>query len=82
MVTEVDPICALQAMEGFEVVTMEDAASKADIFVTATGNRDVITVDHMRDMKIMPSSVISAISIMKSVVEALNNMAWNEVASG
>ncbi|HCP18927.1 MAG TPA: adenosylhomocysteinase, partial [Alphaproteobacteria bacterium] len=52
MVTEIDPICALQAaMEGYEVVTMEEAAKKADIFVTATGNRDVITVDHMRDMK-------------------------------
>ena len=50
MVTEIDPICALQAsMEGYEVVTMEQAASKADIFVTATGNKDVITVDHMRD---------------------------------
>ena len=52
MVTEIDPICALQAaMEGFEVVTMEQAAPKADIFVTATGNRNVITIDHMRDMK-------------------------------
>ena len=52
MVTEIDPICALQAaMEGYEVVTMDEAASKADIFVTATGNKDVITLDHMRDMK-------------------------------
>ncbi|MEC8262058.1 MAG: adenosylhomocysteinase [Pseudomonadota bacterium] len=52
MVTEIDPICALQAaMEGYEVVTMEQAAPKADIFVTATGNKDVITMDHMRDMK-------------------------------
>src|ERR1043165_7975876 len=52
MVTEIDPICALQAaMEGFEVVTMEDAATRADIFVTATGCVDVITVDHMRAMK-------------------------------
>jgi len=52
IVTEVDPICALQAaMEGFEVVTMEGAAPRADIFVTATGNLDVITVDHMRAMK-------------------------------
>ena len=49
MVTEVDQICALQAaMEGYEVVTMEQAAPKADIFVTATGNRHVITIDHMR----------------------------------
>jgi adenosylhomocysteinase len=48
-VTEVDPICALQAaMEGYEVQTVEDVAGKADIFVTATGNKDVMTVDHMR----------------------------------
>ncbi|HTR83306.1 MAG TPA: adenosylhomocysteinase, partial [Reyranella sp.] len=54
IVTEVDPICALQAaMEGYEVVTMEEAATRADIFVTATGNADVITVDHMRAMKNM-----------------------------
>jgi adenosylhomocysteinase len=52
MVSEIDPICALQAaMEGYEVTTMEDAATRADIFVTATGNLDVITVDHMRKMK-------------------------------
>jgi adenosylhomocysteinase len=52
LVTEIDPICALQAMmEGFEVVTMEDAASKGDIFVTTTGCRDIITVDHMKAMK-------------------------------
>jgi adenosylhomocysteinase len=52
LVSEIDPICALQAaMEGYEVVTMEDAAPRADIFVTATGNKDVITVDHMRAMK-------------------------------
>jgi adenosylhomocysteinase len=52
LVTEIDPICALQAaMEGYEVVTMEDAAKRADIFVTATGNHDVITMDHMRVMK-------------------------------
>ncbi|MEM8784761.1 MAG: adenosylhomocysteinase, partial [Pseudomonadota bacterium] len=52
LVTEIDPICALQAaMEGYEVVTMDDAASRGDIFVTATGNIDVITLDHMRDMK-------------------------------
>jgi adenosylhomocysteinase len=52
LVTEVDPICALQAaMEGYEVVTMEEAARRADIFVTATGNADVITLDHMREMK-------------------------------
>jgi adenosylhomocysteinase len=52
LVSEVDPICALQAaMEGYEVTTMEDAAPRADIFVTATGNKDVITIDHMRAMK-------------------------------
>src|SRR3990167_7352350 len=52
LVTEIDPICALQAaMDGFEVVTMEEAAPRADIFVTATGNEAVLTVDHMRAMK-------------------------------
>jgi len=52
MVSEIDPICALQAaMDGYEVVTMEDACPQADIFVTTTGNKDIITVDHMRDMK-------------------------------
>ena len=52
LVTEVDPICALQAaMEGYEVCTMEEASKKADIFVAATGNKDIITVDHMRNMK-------------------------------
>ncbi|MCA1748220.1 MAG: adenosylhomocysteinase [Sphingomonadales bacterium] len=54
MVTEIDPICALQAaMDGFEVVTMEEAAPRADIFVTATGNKDVLTIEHMRAMKDM-----------------------------
>jgi adenosylhomocysteinase len=57
MVTEVDPICALQAaMEGFEVVTMEEAVKRADIFCTATGNADVITADHMKAMK--PMSIV------------------------
>ena len=52
LVTEVDPICALQAlMAGYEVTTMEEAAPSADIFVTATGNKDIITIDHMREMK-------------------------------
>ena len=52
MVTEIDPICALQAaMEGYEVTTMDDAAAIGDIFITATGNKDVITVEHMREMK-------------------------------
>ena len=50
MVSEIDPICALQAaMEGYQVVTMEDAAPSADIFVTATGNKDIITIEHMRE---------------------------------
>ncbi|HCY48630.1 MAG TPA: adenosylhomocysteinase, partial [Alphaproteobacteria bacterium] len=54
VVTEIDPICALQAaMEGYEVRTMEEVAGKGDIFVTATGNKDVITIDHMREMKDM-----------------------------
>ena len=54
LVTEVDPICALQAaMDGFEVVTLEDAAHRADIVVSATGNKDVITIDHMRQLKDM-----------------------------
>ncbi|MGO4841305.1 adenosylhomocysteinase, partial [Rhizobiaceae sp. 2RAB30] len=53
-VTEIDPICALQAaMDGFEVVTLEDAAPTADIVITTTGNKDVITLDHMRKMKDM-----------------------------
>ena len=52
MITEIDPICALQAaMDGFEVTTLDEVVGKADIFVSATGNRDVITADHMRRMK-------------------------------
>jgi adenosylhomocysteinase len=52
MVTEIDPICALQAaMEGYQVTTMDEAAPLGDIFVTATSNIDVITIDHMRHMK-------------------------------
>jgi adenosylhomocysteinase len=63
IVTEVDPICALQAaMEGYEVQTLEDVADKADIFVTATGNKDVITVEHMRRCATTPSSATSATS--------------------
>jgi adenosylhomocysteinase len=80
MVTEVDPICALQAaMEGYEVVTMEQAAPKADIFVTATGNRDVITVDHMRDMK--DRAIVCNIGHFDNEIQvsALNNMIWSEV---
>ncbi len=80
MVTEVDPICALQAaMEGYEVVTMDDAASKADIFVTATGNRDVITLDHMRDMK--NRAIVCNIGHFDNEiqVDALANMNWKEI---
>jgi adenosylhomocysteinase len=80
LVTEVDPICALQAaMEGYEVVTMEEAATRADIFVTATGNMDVITVDHMRAMKNM--AIVCNIGHFDSEIQiaALNNMKWTEI---
>ncbi len=80
MVTEIDPICALQAaMEGYEVVTMDEVASKADIFVTATGNKDVITVDHMRDMK--DRSIVCNIGHFDSEIQVagLNNMIWDEI---
>tara|TARA_B100001057_G_C22850521_1_gene950778 strand:- start:556 stop:1950 length:1395 start_codon:yes stop_codon:yes gene_type:complete len=80
MVTEVDPICALQAaMEGYEVVTMEQAAPKADIFVTATGNRDVITIDHMRDMK--DRAIVCNIGHFDNEIQVaeLKNMKWSEV---
>lgn len=80
LVTEVDPICALQAaMEGFEVVTMEEAATRADIFVTATGNMDVITLDHMRAMKNM--AIVCNIGHFDSEIQisSLNNMQWTEI---
>ena len=80
IVTEVDPICALQAaMEGYEVVTMEEAAPRADIFVTATGNADVITLDHMRAMKNM--AIVSNIGHFDSEIQigALQNMKWTEI---
>jgi adenosylhomocysteinase len=80
IVTEVDPICALQAsMEGYEVVTMEEAAKRADIFVTATGNKDVITVDHMRDMK--DRAIVCNIGHFDSEIQiaGLQNMKWNEI---
>ena len=80
MVTEIDPICALQAaMEGYEVVTMDEAASKADIFVTATGNRDVITIDHMREMK--DRAIVCNIGHFDNEIQvaALNNYNWSEV---
>jgi adenosylhomocysteinase len=80
MVTEIDPICALQAaMEGYQVVTMEDAAPMADIFVTATGNVDVITIDHMRAMK--DRAIVCNIGHFDSEIQisALNNYKWEEV---
>ena len=80
LVTEVDPICALQAaMEGYEVVTMEEAATRADIFVTATGNMDVITVDHMRAMKNM--AIVCNIGHFDSEIQigGLANMKWVEI---
>jgi adenosylhomocysteinase len=80
LVTEIDPICALQAaMEGYEVVTMEEATKRADIFVTATGNMDVITVDHMRAMKNM--AIVANIGHFDSEIQigALANMKWTEV---
>ena len=83
MVTEVDPICALQAaMEGFEVVTMEEAVSRCDIFVTATGNEDVITADHMKAMKNM--AIVSNIGHFDSEIQisALDNYKWTEVKPG
>jgi adenosylhomocysteinase len=80
LVTEIDPICALQAaMEGYEVVTMEEAVKRADIFVTATGNADVITVDHMRAMKNM--AIVCNIGHFDSEIQigALQNMKWTEI---
>ncbi len=80
MVTEIDPICALQAaMEGYEVVTLDDVASKADIFVTATGNKDVITLDHMRDMK--DRAIVCNIGHFDNEIQvsALSNYVWNEI---
>jgi adenosylhomocysteinase len=80
MVSEVDPICALQAaMEGYEVTTMEDAAPRADIFVTATGNVDVITVDHMRAMK--HRAIVCNIGHFDSEIQVagLRNYRWHNV---
>ena len=80
LVTEVDPICALQAaMEGYEVVTMEDAAPRGDIFVTATGNIDVLTVDHMRAMK--NRAIVCNIGHFDSEIqiEGLRNFRWENV---
>jgi len=80
LVTEVDPICALQAaMEGFEVVTMEEAVTRSDIFVTATGNADVITAEHMAGMKNM--AIVCNIGHFDSEIQiaALSNYKWTEV---
>ncbi|MBI1273512.1 MAG: adenosylhomocysteinase [Alphaproteobacteria bacterium] len=80
MVTEVDPINALQAaMEGYQIVTMEDAAPQADIFVTATGNADIITLDHMRAMK--DRAIVCNIGHFDNEIqiEQLSNMKWDEI---
>jgi len=80
IVSEVDPICALQAaMEGYEVVTMDDAAPRADIFVTATGNVDVITIEHMRKMK--HRAIICNIGHFDSEIQiaALRNQKWHNI---
>ena len=83
MVTEIDPICALQAaMEGYEVVTMEEAVTRCDIFVTATGNEDVITAEHMKAMKNM--AIVCNIGHFDSEIQiaALSNYKWTEVKPG
>jgi adenosylhomocysteinase len=80
MVTEIDPICALQAaMEGYQVVTMEDAAPHADIFVTATGNVDIITIDHMRKMK--DRAIVCNIGHFDNEIQvgALKNLKWDNI---
>ena len=80
IVTEVDPICALQAaMEGYEVQTVEDVADKADIFVTATGNKDVLTVEHMRAMK--NNAIVCNIGHFDSEIQiaGLRNFKWDEI---
>ena len=79
-ITEIDPICALQAaMEGYEVITMEEAAPKGDIFVTATGNKDVITVDHMRAMH--DRAIVCNIGHFDSEIQVggLRNFVWHNV---
>ena len=80
IVTEIDPICALQAaMEGYEVQTMEDVADKGDIFVTATGNKDVLTVDHMRRMK--NNAIVANIGHFDSEIQiaGLRNYRWDKI---
>ena len=79
-VTEVDPICALQAaMDGFEVVTLEDTVETADVFITATGNKDVIKLDHMRNMKNM--AIVGNIGHFDNEIEvaALKNQKWTKI---
>src|ERR1700751_3751815 len=80
MVSEIDPICALQAaMEGYEVVTIEEAAPRADIFCTATGNVDVITIEHRRKMK--DRAIVCNIAPFDSEIQvhALKNLKWNNI---
>ncbi|CAM3216913.1 MULTISPECIES: adenosylhomocysteinase [Methylobacterium] len=80
LVSEIDPICALQAaMEGYEVVTMEDAAPRADIFVTATGNKDIITLDHMRSMK--DRAIVCNIGHFDNEIQVagLKNLKWSNI---
>jgi adenosylhomocysteinase len=80
IVTEIDPICALQAaMEGYEVQTLDDVASSGDIFVTATGNKDVIKLDHMREMK--NNAIVCNIGHFDSEIQisALRNYRWDEI---
>jgi adenosylhomocysteinase len=79
-VTEIDPICALQAaMDGFEVVTLEDVASTADIFITTTGNKDVIRLEHMREMKDM--AIVGNIGHFDNEIQvaALRNHKWTNI---
>src|SRR4051812_7841814 len=80
IVTEIDPICALQAaMEGYEVQTLEDVAERADIYVTATGNKDVIRLEHMREMK--NNAIVCNIGHFDSEIQiaALRNYKWDEI---
>ncbi len=79
-VTEVDPICALQAaMDGFEVVQLEDVASSADIFITTTGNKDIIRIEHMREMKDM--AIVGNIGHFDNEIQvaALRNLKWTNI---
>ncbi len=80
VITEIDPICALQAtMEGYQVVRIEDVVKEADIFVTTTGNKDIITIDHMRDMK--DRAIVCNIGHFDNEIQidALENYTWEEV---